>query len=136
MEYSCDHNCFDCRFEDCICPEDELTAVEEAEAEHRDRIAWKRNCPADYEENPELARKKAESDRKRHYREQNPEKIKAYNKAYYDRNRDKEKERQRRYYAENRERLDAYRSEKRRLKSAQQKAKKNKQERANPKRKE
>ena len=124
MEYSCDHNCFDCRFEDCICPEDELTAVEEAEAEQRDRNAWKRNCPADYEENPDLAHKKSESDRKRRYRLENPEKIKAYNKAYYERNREKEAERQRRYYAANRERLDAYRIEKRRLKSAQQKAKK------------
>lgn len=101
-----------------------MTAVEEAEAEQRDRNAWKRNCPADYEENPELARKKAESDRKRHYREQNPEKIKAYNRAYHEKNREREAERQRRYYAANRERLDAYRSEKRRLKSARQKAKK------------
>lgn len=111
-----------------------MTAVEAAEAEQRDRNAWRRNCPADYDDNPELARKKAESDRKRHYREQNPEKIKAYNKAYYDRNKDREKERQRKYYAANRERLDAYRSEKRRLKSAQQKARKE-QEKANPKRK-
>lgn len=122
MKYSCDHNCFDCKYEDCICPEDELTAVEEAEAEQRDRNAWKRNCPADYEDNPELARKKAESDRKRRYREENPEKIKAYNKAYRAKNREREAERQRKYYAANRERLDAYRSEKRRLKSAQLKA--------------
>lgn len=102
-----------------------MTAVEEAEAEQRDRNAWKRNCPADYDEDPELARKKAEYDRKRLYRERNPEKVRAYNKAYYDKNRDRERERQREYYAANRERLDAYRNEKRRLKSAQAKKAKN-----------
>ena len=132
MVYTCDHDCFDCKYEDCICPEEELTAVEEAEAEQRDRNAWKRNCPADYDENPELARKKAESDRHRLYREQHPEEIRAYNKAYYAKNREREAKRQREYYAANRERLDAYRSEKRRLKSAQ--AKKAKQK--NSKRKE
>ena len=111
-----------------------MTAVEAAEAEQRDRNAWKRNCPADYEDNPELARKKAECDRKRRYREENPEKIKAYNKAYRAKNREREAERQREYYAKNRERLDAYRSEKRRLKSAQLKAAKDPSK--TPKRKE
>jgi hypothetical protein len=112
LHKTCDHNCFACKFEDCICPDDEMSVLELAESERRDRDAERYNCPADFD-NPKDQARKRENDRKRRYRRKNPEKVREYHRQYKEARKDHYRELNKAYYAKNRAKIDAYRAEKR-----------------------
>lgn len=112
MSETCDHNCFACKYADCICPDDEMSVLELAESERRDREAERYNCPADFDDPKDQARKR-ENDRKRRYRRKNPEKVREYYRQYRQARREHYRALNAAYYAKNREKIDAQRAEKR-----------------------
>ena len=115
----CNHNCFACPFEDCI-SDDAPTALEEAESEQRDYDAWRYNCPADYSDEA-TALRKAECDRKRRYRQENPDKCRAYQKQYRADHLEERRAKNNEWYWKNRERIRAMRAEKYQRKVAKKK---------------
>ena len=125
MSQICDRDCFNCRFDDCIC--DEMTADDwkaargiddfiHTKTEKEKSIAAKQKQY--YEENRESIAAKQKK-----YREENRESIAAYQKQYYEENRESIAAYQKRYREENRETLisfgDALRAVRKRLKLSQ-----------------
>lgn len=111
----CDHDCLRCVFEDCICPEDELTETEITDAERRDKAAWRQNCVADYQI-AEVAARKQLSDDHREYYIMHRTALLEYGKRYRIEHREERRILNASYYAKNRDRINALRREKRRLK--------------------
>ena len=74
MMQACDHDCFNCRYDDCIC--DDMTLDDYADA--RDR---------DYDLTHTTKQKEIAAKKKAYY-EANRDEIAAYQKAYYEANRD------------------------------------------------
>ena len=89
----CDHDCFHCKFDDCIC--DDMTQDDYAEARERD-FALTRTA----EQKKIAAKQKA-------YREANRDEIAAYQKAYYEANRDEIAAKQKAYREANRDEIAA-----------------------------
>ena len=83
----CDHDCFNCKFDDCIA--DDMTPEEWAESQRRDR---------DTNLTPEQKKQRA-------HREANREKIADQQRAYYEANREKIADQHRAYYEANREKI-------------------------------
>ena len=96
----CSHDCFNCLYADCVCGDDDIddmTALEIAEAEARDRRTERYNCEADY---PREATDSIKAHKRR-----------AYRRTYYYRHRDAEIQKRREKYAANREEINAARRE-------------------------
>lgn len=72
----CDHNCFDCKFDDCVCPDDEISPLEESDARRRDAELLRSLCPADLDD-LEAQKRKIKADANRRYVAQNREKVRA-----------------------------------------------------------
>lgn len=112
--WPCSHDCFNCPYEDCIAPEDDLLTAEEIRrAEHLDKEAYILNCEADYE--GEAARRKRVSDIKRRYRETHRAEIAAYEKRRRVTRREAKLEIDKRYYEAHKERINARKRELRAL---------------------
>ena len=125
MSQICDRDCFNCRFDDCIC--DEMTAddwkaargiddfIHTKTEKEKSIAAYKKQY---YEENREsiaaYKKKYYEENREtiaakqKQYREENRESIAAYKKQYYEENRETIAAYQKKYYEENRESIAAY----------------------------
>ncbi len=100
----CDKNCFNCKFEDCILPDDEISENEselaaKIEEENqrinlsKEQLRHKRYCEA----NKEKIRAYQAEYNKRYY-EANKEKIAAYKKRWYEVNKVKILEKQKQYH--------------------------------------
>ena len=76
MTTICDHNCFECKFEDCVCPDDDISPLEESDARKRDAELLRSLCPADLDD-LEAQKKKIKADANRRYVAQNREKVRA-----------------------------------------------------------
>lgn len=110
MSQICDRDCFNCRFDDCIC--DEMTADD-----------WKAARGIDDFIHTKTEKEKSIAAYQKQYREENRETIAAYKKQYYEENRETIAAKQKQYYEENRESLisfgDALRAVRKRLKLSQ-----------------
>ena len=139
----CSHDCFNCLFDDCICGDDDvddMTALEIAEAEERDRRTERYNCEADYAEGDRDAAKarKRRAYRRAYYqrhretelakrkakRDENREAHNAKNNAYHNANAEEINRRRREKYARNREHEQAKRRKRDAARRALQKAEK------------
>ena len=110
MSQICDRDCFNCRFDDCIC--DEMTAddwkaargiddfIHTKTAKEKSIEAYKKQY---YEENRESI-----AAYQKKYREENRESIAAYKKQYYKENRKTIAAKQKKYREENSESIAAY----------------------------
>ena len=110
----CDHDCFHCKYDDCVCPEEELTALDIAESERRDRETARANCEADYPDALAAAHKRS-SDQHRAYYLTHRTELLAYGVRYRVEHREERKIIHANYYRKNKERIEAMRKEKRRL---------------------
>ena len=123
----CAHDCLNCPYPDCICGDDDIddmTALEIAESEARDRRTERFNCEADYDNGETTEESKL---RKR----------RAYRRAYYYRHHNAELEKRRKkreknrdalnkanmdYYLRNRDQINLKKREKRALEKARKEA--------------
>lgn len=94
----CSHDCERCPYDDCICPEDEFSALEWAESEKRERETDRGNCEADYDDEEQaasvrrrqmkrewyLAHRGSELIKRAVFREANRERLRQENMAYYE----------------------------------------------------
>lgn len=122
----CSHDCERCRFDDCICPEEEISVLEMAESRIRDRIVERGNCEADYDDEKKAAdfkrrqmkrewyyaHRRAELKRKKEFRAKNRERLRAESTLYY---------------ATHKEEINARKREKRALERARKRAERNAQ---------
>lgn len=120
--WPCSHDCFNCPFEDCIAPDDDLLTAEEIRRSERlDKEAHILNCEADYE--GEEARRKRVSDTKRRYRQTHKAEEKAYGERYRAEHREERREMNRRYHEAHKEQINARKRELRALSKSQRKPK-------------
>lgn len=110
----CNHDCLNCRYADCICPEEELTALEIAESEQRDRETAKANCEADYADLAAAARKRSSEQHRAYYVAHRTELL-AYGRRYRIEHREERQIINAEYYRTNKQRLGDLRKEKRRI---------------------
>lgn len=96
MDSICNHDCFNCKFEDCIC--DDMTPDDYVESNARDISL-------------QTPQQKAEHDWRKAYNAKHREKIAAYKRAYYESHMEWYADYRKAYYAENRDRLLAYQKE-------------------------
>lgn len=95
----CDRDCFNCRYDDCILPEEKISIDEIKEIDRR-------------EKNPKFRtpKEKERFERQRKYfqkyRLANLGKFREYHKAYRSKNKEKLKEYKRQYYLKNKEWID------------------------------
>lgn len=116
--WPCSHDCFNCPFEDCIAPEDDLLTAEEIRRSERlDKETYILNCEADYE--GEEARRKRVSDIKRRYRKTHKAEIAEYEARRRATRREAKLEIDRRYYEAHKEQINARKRELRALSKAQ-----------------
>lgn len=113
----CDHNCFECKFDDCVCPDEELSPLEESDARRRDAELLRSLCPADLDD-PEAQRKKIKADADRRYVSQNREKVRVRKAACRAKRRDYYRKQSLDYYYARREEINAARREAYRRKKA------------------
>lgn len=113
----CDHNCFECKFDDCVCPEDEISPLEESDARLRDAELLRTLCIADLDDE-DAQKRKMRADANRRYEAQNREKVRACKRACREKRRDYYREQNAAYYLEHREQINAARREKYRRKMA------------------
>lgn len=113
----CDHNCFECKFEDCVCPDDELSPLEESDSRRRDAELLRTLCPADVDD-PEGQKKLFRAEANRRYVERNREKVRECKRACREKRREYYREQNAAYYLEHREQINAARREKYRRKKA------------------
>ena len=105
--WPCSHDCYNCPFDDCIAPEDDLLTAEEIRrSEQLDKEAYVLNCEADYD-GEEARRKKRVSDTKRRYRQTHKAEEKAYGERYRATHREERRERNARYYEAHRDEINA-----------------------------
>lgn len=123
----CNHNCFQCPYDDCVCPDDEISPLEDLDARRRDAEFERARCAADMD-SEEAANKKLRSERSRVYARRNRARIKEVQASWYLRNRDRRIDAQKAYYAENRDRINAERREAYRRKKALKAMKESKKE--------
>ena len=114
---TCDHNCFECKFDDCVCPDDELSQLEESDARLRDAELLRTLCIADIDDE-DAQKRKMRADANRRYAAQNREKVRACKRACREKRLDYYREQNMEYYRENRDRINAARREKYRRKKA------------------
>lgn len=130
----CSHDCFNCPYPDCVCGDDDIddmTALENAEAEARDRLTERYNCEADYEidgktQPPEEARKRRKRAYNRSYynkhreaelarikakRTENREAVNAANRKYHHENREERNRKRREYHAKHKNEINRKRAE-------------------------
>lgn len=98
----CSHDCERCPYDDCICPDDEISVLELAESKARDRRIERGNCEADYDNEKEAAdfrRRQMKREwyyahraedlrRKAEFRANNRERLRAEHNAYYNAHKD------------------------------------------------
>lgn len=125
----CSHDCFTCPYDDCICGDDEIndmTALEIAEAEARDRRTERYNCEADYDGEDtatEKQRKRRTYRRTYYYRHHHAELAKRKEKREKDRDAINAKKLD--YYYRNKDQINQKRRERRALEKARQEAENN-----------
>ena len=106
----CKHNCFQCPYDDCVCPDDEISPLEEMDARKRDAEISRARCAADMG-SEEAAVKKMRSERSRIYARRHRVRIKQVQAEWYQRNRERRISAQMAYYEANKERINAERRE-------------------------
>ena len=121
--WPCSHDCFNCPFEDCIAPDDDLLTPEEIRRSERlDKETYILNCEADYE--GEEAKRKRVSDAKRRYRQTHKAEIAEYEARRRVTRREAKLELDRRYYETHKEQINARKRELRALSKAQRQQRK------------
>ena len=121
----CDHDCLNCKFDDCILPEDAEESGDEIRlSDELDREAWRSNCEADYD--GEMARRKRVATVKRRYYVRHRAACLSYVRDYNERTRERRNDYAREFYQQNRERINERRRELRRLNRKIAKLSKNK----------
>lgn len=115
MTAICNRDCFQCAFDDCILPEEDVSHSEASAADRRDRIA-RLISPQSYPRKPYKPRrsssrkpyqtsKPAISHDKQEYYRKNRDTILAKKREYYRKNRDVILEKDAVYYEKNREQI-------------------------------
>lgn len=122
----CSHDCFRCPFEDCIQPDDDVTALEIAQSEALDRDAERSCCEADFDDNPELAAaaRKRTMRRKWYVEHRSTELVK--HALYRSTHREEKKRQDTAYYLAHREEINKRKREKRALERARKLAERQK----------
>lgn len=122
----CSHDCFTCPYEDCLCGDDEIddmTALEIAEAEARDRRTERYNCEADYDgENKNDIQQRKRRTYKRNYYYRHHEAERAKRKKKREQNREAHNAKNMEYYYKNSEKINQRKRERRALEKARQAA--------------
>lgn len=120
----CSHDCFTCPYDDCICGDDEIndmTALEIAEAEARDRRTERYNCEADYDgENKKDIQQRKRRTYKRNYYYRHHEAERAKRKKKREQNREAHNAKNMEYYYKNSEKINQRKRERRALEKARQ----------------
>lgn len=120
--WPCSHDCFNCPFEDCIAPDDDLLTAEEIRREERlEKDAFRYNCEADYA--GEDARRKRISDIKRRYRQTHKAEIAEYEARRRVSRHEAKLELDRKYYEAHKDQINARKRELRALNKAQRQQK-------------
>lgn len=119
----CSHDCFNCPYPDCVCGDDDIddmTALEIAEAEARDRRTERYNCEADYshETADTIKAHKRRGYRRTYYNKHREEEIQK-RREYREKNRAELRAADRDYYQRNRERINQKKRERRALQKAE-----------------
>lgn len=118
----CSHDCFTCPYEDCVCGDDEIddmTALEIAEAEARDRRTERYNCEADYDgENKKDIQQRKRRTYKRNYYYRHHEAERAKRKEKREQNREAHNAKNMEYYYKNSEKINQRKRERRALEKA------------------
>ena len=110
----CDHDCLNCKFDDCILPDEAGVSADEIRmSDELDKEAFTSNCEADYE--GEMARRKRVATVKRRYYVRHRAACLSYVRDYNERNRERRNDYARTFYEQNRERINERRRELRRL---------------------
>ena len=110
----CDHDCLNCKFDDCILPDEAGVSADEIRmSDELDKEAFANNCEADYE--GEMARRKRVATVKRRYYVRHRAACLSYVREYNERNRERRNDYARTFYEQNRERINQRRRELRRL---------------------
>ena len=112
MAKACNHNCFQCPYDDCII--DDITTEERAEinsrnAELKGQFRKRKKC------NLSDSAKERRAINIWLWHQNNKDRVKAYKKEYYAKHRDEEIARSAAYYREHRAEINATRRERRRL---------------------
>ncbi len=120
----CSHDCFRCPFEDCIQPDDDLTALEIAQSEALDRDAERSCCEADFEGDPEKAAivRKRMMRREWYVEHRSTELVK--HAQYRAAHREEKKQQDSAYYLAHREEINQRKRERRALERARKLAEK------------
>lgn len=122
----CSHDCFTCPYDDCLCGDDEIddmTALEIAEAEARDRRTERYNCEADYDgENKKDIQQRKRRTYKRNYYYRHHEAERAKRKKKREQNREAHNAKNMEYYYKNSEKINQRKREHRALEKARQAA--------------
>lgn len=109
----CVHNCFECKYSDCI--ENEITVAEMKQQKEYDKeLARKKELESeniDYRRRWELKNYERARENKRRWYEQNKERIKAKQKKYYEENKERLLEQQKQHNKKEKEYYNALRRE-------------------------
>lgn len=106
----CDHDCFRCPYDDCICPDEDISPLEQKDAREREREINRSRCAADADGIAEQERIER-AERNRLYAKRKKLHIRQTQAEWYANNRETVLERSKAYYAANRDRINAERRE-------------------------